>query len=167
MNSLNLIILMFCFILSAPSLASVQFGSGLSSATAGRVVPTLNVGLGTDSFEVLGSSTGVATAAYSHSAYSIGGYWTKKVGDLFFGQVVSGFGLGSIYEHRTFKDLTAVEEKAEDFAFGPALFSRWKIAGPLFISVEAILGVNVGSRVGDLIGMNYRDQVNLIIGFEL
>lgn len=153
--------------IALPTQATVLFGSGLNSAIGGRTVPSLNLGIGTDSFEVLTSSVGVATKAYSHSAYSLGGYWTKKAGDFFFGQIISGFGIGAIYAHRTFKDMTAAEEKKEDFALGPALFSRWKMAGPFFVSVEAIVGVNVGSNIGDFLAMNYRDQVNLIIGFEM
>ncbi len=167
MNKIFFFLLGCLISFSRPTSASIQFGSGLNSAIGGRTVPSINLGVGTDSFEVLTSSVGVATKAYSHSAYSLGGYWTKKAGDLFFGQVVSGFGVGAIYAHRTFKDMTAAEEKKEDFALGPALFSRWKLAGPFFISVEGIVGINVGSHFGDFIAMNYRDQVNLIIGFEL
>lgn len=148
--------------------AHVKIGSGFNSATGGRLVPSLNIGAGSDSFVVLVSSTGVATTVYSHSAYSLGGYWTKKAGDFLWGDLIAGFGVGSFYEHRTFKDLNTAEEVKTDFALGPAFFSQWKFLSPLYISVEAVCGFgSFESATNEIMGLSYRDHVNFIFGVEL
>ncbi len=163
------ILFFLCSLWISPSaLASVQLGVGQNNATGGRVVPSLNLGLGSADYEFLGSSTGVSTKAYSHSAYSFAGYKKVKLGDFLFGHIDAGFGFGAIYQYRTFQDLNSAEEVKTDFALGPAFFSRWFVVGPVYFSVEAILGIgNPANRLGDIIGMNFRDQVNFIFGVEL
>jgi hypothetical protein len=164
---LRAFILVFLSISCCWANGDIHLGIGYNNATGGRIVPSLNLGLGTGTFEVLLSSTGVSTKAYSHSAYSLGGYWTRSLGDFLFGKIESGYGFGGIYAYRTFKDLNSAEEKRSDFAIGPAFFSRWFLASPGYISVEAILGLgNPGRDLGDMLGMNVRDQVNFAVGVQ-
>ena len=169
MKICSLLLSTFLLTLSFSAKATIDIGTGFNSATGGRVVPSLNLGIGWDSFIVVGSSTGVATSVYSHSAYSLGGYWTKKAGDFIWGDITAGFGLGAFYEARTYKPSTSTtEETSNEASFGPAFFSQWKFLGPVFISVEAIAGIgNSGSATGQILGLNYRDHVNFILGVEL
>jgi hypothetical protein len=165
---MNFLIFLASLLISLSVEAHLQVGSGFNSATGGRLVPSLNLGFGNDSFAVLGSSTGVATKAYSHSAYSLSGYWTKKAGDFLWGDLVAGFGAGAFYAQRTFKDTNTPEETKSDFALGPAFFSQWRLLSPMYISVEGICGFGgSGSASGQIFGLSYRDHVNFIFGVEL
>lgn len=147
--------------------AAIQLGTGFNSSTGGRLIPSLNLGFGGDSFQILFSSTGVATKAYSHSAYTLGVYRAWESGDLLLGRVVSGFGIGALYALRTYQDTGAPEEKKNDFAAGPAFFGRWVLVGILYSSVEAILGIgDPRYKLGDMLTLNFRDHVNFSVGLE-
>lgn len=163
----NLMCSFFVF-LAPPALAYVQIGTGFNSATGGRLVPSVNLGIGGDSFVLLSSSTGVATSVYNHAAYSLSGYWIKKAGNFFWGDVVAGFGIGSFYESRTYKDIGSAEETQTDFAAGPAFFSKWNFLSPVYLSVEAVCGLgDPRSTSGQILGLSYRDHVNFILGVQL
>lgn len=168
MKSLLVFLITVLTLVARPAAAGFQIGTGFNSETGGRLIPSLNIGVNTGAFEVLFSSTGVSTTAYSHSSYSLGAYWTRKSGDFLFGSIVAGFGVGSLYAVRTFQDTGAEEEKKDDFALGPAFFGRWFLAGSAFLSVEAVYGLGDPSlHLGDILGMNARDHVNFSIGVEL
>lgn len=148
--------------------ATYQLGSGYNSATGGRIVPSLNLGIGSDSFRVLFSSTGVATSAYYQSAYTLGGYWTRKAGEIASGSLITGFGVGVLYAERGFQNSSSVLEKKTDYVLGPAFFSQWNFLGPAFIAVEGIYGIiGPSSRYYDLATLNARDHVNFILGVSL
>jgi hypothetical protein len=148
--------------------AGLQVGSGFNSATGGRIVPSVNLGVGSDSFRVLFSSTGVATSAYYQSSYTQGAYWTQKAGEIFGGAVVTGFGVGGLYAERGFLSSSSVLEKKGDYVLGPAFFSQWNFLGPVFIGVEGLYGlIGPSNRYYDIVSLNARDHVNFIIGVSL
>lgn len=158
----------FIFLFSLHAQAVFLLGTGFNSSTAGRLVPSLNLGVGSSSFQVLASSTGVATKTYNHSAYTLGGYWTWNSGPFLLGDIYSGFGVGTLYASRLYQDIGAREQKKSDFAIGPAFFGRWLLADFFYISVEAIIGIGDPSlRLGDMLTLNFRDHVNFSIGFQL
>jgi hypothetical protein len=160
-------LVLFSLFVALGAHASIYLGTGYNNATGGRVIPSLNIGAGGSTYDVLISSTGVSTKSYSHSAYSVGGYWTKNLGDFLTGKIKVGYGFGASYAHRTFQDLNQSEEKKTDLALGPAFFSRWYFIESVFISVEAILGLgDPGRDFGDMLAMNVRDQVNFSLGVE-
>lgn len=140
-------------------------GSGFNSATGGRLIPTLNLGLGTKSFEIQFSSTGVSTTAYYQSIYKFGGYWTYQAGKFIFGRVEAGFGPGLLFSVRGFADDGASEQTKTDYVIGPTFFVRWVMVGPLYISVDGLYGlIGPSSRAGDLVGLNARDNASFSIG---
>jgi hypothetical protein len=166
MNSKLLIFWLFLFAFKAQ--AAVQVGTGFNSATSGRLVPALHLGVGSDSFETLFTSTGVSTTAYYHSAYKLSAYWTWKAGDFLVGHVEAGFGAGGLYAVRSFKDSTSAEETKSDYVLGPAFFARWVFWDPAFVAVDSLYGLfGPSNRYGDLLGLNARDNVSFIIGIRL
>ncbi len=74
------------------AIGEIYIGTGANSATGGRLVPSLNFGIGSDKMMFLASSTGVATESYFHSAYTLSAYWKKRlassVGGLFLQDLV-------------------------------------------------------------------------------
>ena len=148
--------------------AGYQLGSGFNSATGGRIVPSINLGVGSESFRVLFSSTGVATSSYYQSSYTLGAYWTRNAGEILGGSIVTGFGAATLYSERGFQDSASTLEKKTDYVLGPAFFSQWNLLGPIFIAVEGIYGIiGPSNRYYDLATLNARDHVNFIFGVSL
>ena len=156
----------FVVIFTLEANAAIEFGTGITSATGGRLVPSLNLGFGTDSFELLVSSSGVSSSIYSSSTYTLGAFWTWNAGDFIFGKIISGFGLEGLYAVHSFKDIGSAKEKKSEFYMGPAFFSQWQFLGPFYFAVEAIYGINL-NNLGDIIALNARDHINLIFGVRL
>ncbi|MFN7824250.1 MAG: hypothetical protein ACK5P6_02710 [Pseudobdellovibrionaceae bacterium] len=157
-----------CCLFPGFTFASLQFGTGANSATGGRLVPSLNLGLGTDRIMFLASSTGVATESYYHSNYTLSMYWKRNAGEIGWGPVTTGFGVGSLYAKRGFQDSATTEIEKSDWVLGPAFYSQWNFLGGFYLSVEGIYGIiGPSSRNFDLAGLNARDHVNFILGFSL
>lgn len=145
--------------------SSYQVGSGINSATGGRKVPSLNFGAGSDSFMMLFSTTGVATAAYYQSTYTLGAYVSRKAGDIASRPVITGFGAAALYSERGFQDTGTELEKKNDYVIGPAFYSQWNFYGPFYVSVEGLYGIiGPSGRWYDLVSLNARDHVNFIVG---
>lgn len=84
------------------------------------------------------------------------------------GTVEAGFGVGTLYAVRSFKESDTETETKSDYVVGPAFFVRWVFLGPAFIGVDSLYGlVGPSNRYGDIIGLNARDNVNFVIGFRL
>lgn len=148
--------------------AAVLLGTGFNSATGGRLVPALNLGLGDHAFEVLFTSTGVSTTSYYHSAYKLGAYWTWRAGDFLIGNVDAGFGAGALYAVRSFSDTGAQAETKSDYVLGPTFFARWVFWNPAFVAVEGLYGlIGPSNRYGDILALNARDNVSFVIGIRL
>jgi hypothetical protein len=155
-------------LLSFKANASVLLGTGFNSATGGRLVPALNLGIGIESYEASLSSTGVATAAYYHSSYKLSLFRTWKAGEFLFGTAEAGFGLGGLYAVRSFKDTGTPADTKYDYVLGPAFFVRWVFVEPVFLAVEGLYGlIGPSNRYGDLFSLNARDNVTFIIGIRL
>lgn len=164
----KLLCLLLSLVFSIQAKADFLVGTGFNSATSGRLVPALNVGYGRDSFEVLFSSTGVSTTAYYHSAYRLSAYKTWLAGDFLFADIEAGFGAGGLYAVRGFSDTLASSETKSDYVVGPAFFCRWKLLDPVFLAVEGLYGIiGPSNRFGDILGLNARDNVSLIVGIQL
>ncbi len=162
---IRLLLLASSLLAATEASSTVLLGSGFNSATTGRIIPTLNFGIGTKSFEVQGLSTGVSTTAYFHSVYRLSGYWVWNAGDFFIGRVEAGFGPGLLYSVREFSDTDSSQESKTDWVVGPTFFVRWILVGPLYISVDALYGLfGPSSKNGDLIGLNARDNASFSIG---
>lgn len=82
--------------------------------------------------------------------------------------MTTGFGVGTLYAERGFKDTSNTLLKKTDYVLGPAFYSQWNFIGPLYLNVEGIYGlIGPSNRNHDLVGLNARDHVNLSIGFVL
>ncbi len=130
-------------LLSNQAKGAIVVGSGFSSVTGGRTSPMLYGGIDTSSFAFLANAVGVKTALYYHSAYQLSYYHQFEVGDFIWGAVRSGVGLSAFYAIRGYReDLTSEEANSEDFTMGPAIRVRWDIMPLLFVSIDAMYGID-------------------------
>ncbi len=141
MNKFFLLIFLVSFFPSKNSLAGLIFGSGVTSATAGRVSPVLNLGLDYSSFALTATSVGVENTYYYHSAYNLVLVSQREFSKYLWGDLRGGIGLGAHYAKRGLKDGTNAEEIKSDYAIGPAIRLTWEFIPYCFIGLEAIYGI--------------------------
>jgi hypothetical protein len=157
-------LILFCISVLLPrvSLASLDLGVGESSVTSGRLVPALAGGITTSTWAVFVSSTGVKSGYYYHSAYNLAVLKMWNSGDLFWGSVESGLGVGALYSERGFQDdRDASTIIRSDYGIGPQFRARWYVAGPVYTSVDVMLGVG---NVLNLVLLSFQDSVVFSIG---
>jgi hypothetical protein len=131
--------------LSGQEAKGLLLGSGFSSATGGRKRPTLFIGVEQGGFGLYFNSVGVRNDIYYHSSYSVYLLRTKKMGELFWGPVRSGLGLGVLHAKRGYREaVNGPIEEVGDTNIGPALRVQWNLipAFHFFLSAETILGIN-------------------------
>jgi hypothetical protein len=156
------LILVIAILYSSSLFAAVQAGVGQSSTTSGRWVPGLELGVGHESWLATLSSVGVNNAYYYNSSYTVNVFHTWKAGDLFWGDVDSGFGAGAMYSVRGFEDSGSSQEStASDFVFGPAFFLQWYVAGPVYLKLDMLWGIR---SLSALVGLNGQDVSMLSLG---
>lgn len=151
------------FLLSSQiSFAAVQLGLGLSSSMSGRMVPGIELGLGSEKWLGTINAVGVKSGYYYHSNYSASFFRTWEAGSLFWGDMRSGVGGGLMFAQRGFQDENStVNRKKSDFAAGPAYFLQWHFAGPIYLKLDMIWGLR---GLSQMIGLNGQDVVFLSIG---
>ena len=150
---------LFVLVLFAiPSLwAGIDLGLGFNSATSGRMIPALVGGAAFSDSRLSGSMTGVKSGYYYHSSYNLNYYKTWKAGDLFFGEMESGFGIGGLYAIRSFQDdgsLTASTKS--DFVLGPAFEMQWLFTRVTYVSLEMLWGIR---ELTNHLALNAQDVV--------
>jgi len=74
-----------------------EIGVGINSSNSGRYVPALTAGIGSQSWLLSGSSTGVRSGYYYQSTYTASFLYLWKNGELLGGDIVSGVGFGAMY----------------------------------------------------------------------
>ncbi len=122
--------------------AGVTFGSGMSSAQAGRVAPGLHLGIANHDFNFGVFISGVQSPIYYQSSYFVGGYSLPKRGDFLWGQVRAGLGFAVSVSASGRRDGPLGEaSNYYDYAAGPAVKVVWSVAGPLFVATEAMFGL--------------------------
>ncbi len=144
--------------------ASIDIGAGISSTTSGRFVPALTGGLYTGGWAITGSANGVQTGYYYHSIYTLNYYRTWSSGNLFGGDVNSGFGAGVTYSMRGYEDVNADLKEIADLTLGPAFFVRWDFGDTVYLNTEMIFGLR------DLIqhiALNAQDAIVFSLGVQL
>ena len=158
------ILVLIAFLMPSISMASLEIGTGYSSSHSGRMVPTLAVGLSSQSFVLSGYAAGVSNKYYYHNAYGLHAMSLGKVGRLLGGDVVAGGGLGLMYAKRAFKDLDSSEAGKDDFAIGPAFRVNWTIFNFMYINIDATYGIrNFGSHLF----LNFQDVISTSLGIRL
>lgn len=156
---------LFLFSICIKAQASLEVGAGSTSATGGRIVPALALGVSNSSWGVFASSTGVANQYYFQSNYQLSYYWIHNSGTMWGGVVSPGFGLGTMYTLRSFKDEgSTVELKSDDFALGPALRLHWIYFDSIYIGLDAMWGIR---NMANIVGLAYQDYACLSFGMKL
>jgi hypothetical protein len=158
---MSLLLLIF---LSLPGAhATVSAGVGISSYTAGRIVPALSLAAElTPAYLLSGQSTGVKSGYYSHSGYAASLYRVWSPGAFWWGPLRAGVGLGFFYAEHAFRDgATAPLEKQSDYGGGPALRMDWNFAGPVYLSVESLFGLK---KISPNLLLTYQDITQVSVG---
>lgn len=137
MKKIFLLILSTLFLTNESS-ADVLLGSGMSSVTKGRTVPSLYMGVDYGSSVYNFYAVGIQTEIYYHSAYKISYYQQTAIGQ----NKRVGFGIGSHYSVRGYRnDKDAKEEKVSDFTLGPGMRFCFDIGDSVFFSLETVYGI--------------------------
>jgi hypothetical protein len=156
---------LFASIFGISAMASVELGVGSTSATGGRLVPSLAAGLATTDWGLFASSTGVANSYYYQSNYQLSFYWMYSQKTLWGGDISPGFGIGSMYTVRSFKDVGATSElKSDDFLLGPALRMHWIYFNTIYLGFDAIWGLR---SLANVVGLSYQDYTCVSFGVSL
>ncbi len=146
--------------------ATVDLGVGVNSATSGRVVPGLAGAVGTSEWIVSGTSTGVRNAYYYHSAYSLAVMKIFKVGDLFWGPITAGAGMGAVYTLDGFQDEGSSSEDTNTSASAGFAFKvKWNFAGPVYMNMEGIYGIR--DPLTHLTSLTFQDFVSFSVGIGI
>jgi hypothetical protein len=134
------------------------------SATSGRQIPALAGGISTANWALTGTSTGVRSYYYYHNTYSLSYFRVWQSGELWWGKVKSGFGVGAFYYEREFRDEGTAPKKDQDFGLGPAFQVRWFPLGPVYFNMEVIFGLR--DIFANLL-MNGQNLVTFSLGVEI
>ncbi len=147
------------------SFASVEVGTGYTSAYSGRKVTTLALAYSTPNYALSTYMAGVKNDYYYQSSYGVNVFSMRKGGDLMGGLVQGGFGLGLLYSKSGFKDSDDSSESTNtDFLIGPAFRLNWSFFNNLYLNIDATYGIrNISSHIQ----MNFQDSVSTSIGFRL
>ena len=148
--------------ITTPSYGNIEVGTGLSSATGGRTVPTLALGVHLSNWTASGFATGVQSEYYYHSAYAAHLFRTWKSGTFLGGNVESGFGGGLYYSQRAYQASNeTVETTSSDFVFGPAYRLHLVYWDHVYINMDAIFGLRDFSLHTAL---TFQDVISLSLG---
>lgn len=154
------------FFFQSPSFGAIVVGAGTSSATSGRIRPGLYGAFETDSISISAFTTGTNNYYSYHSSY-YGGFFLNTVKDGFWwGDIIGGFGLGMLYSERGFQDGDADDlTVTSDFVMGPSFRMSWNFAGPVFLGLEALFGIDPTSQgIFNHITLNFQDFVIMNAG---
>ena len=160
------IVLFICLVCSTQLFATLEMGAGINSSTSGRIVPGIAVGAGANSWLMTATSSGVKNDYYYRSTYSLSAFATWKTGTFIWGDIVTGVGAGAVYSENGFQDDGAASlKKDSDIAVGPAFKVKWFLLGPIYMNMEAILGLrNPGTH---LLSLQFQDFVTLSFGVSI
>lgn len=139
----------------------VQLGIGTTSLTSGRHVPSLQVGYENSNLAVAFSSTGYKTRYDFMSGYILSAYKIHELGTFWGMRAQAGFGLGTYYTQRGFRETPESELKnTDDFGIGPAFRVGIYPFDFFYIRVEAMYAM--GSLYNLL--LVFQDAAQLTIG---
>lgn len=157
---------LFLFVcgLSPSAHSAIALGTGFSSTTSGRQIPTIAGAVDFSSWTVSGFATGVATPVYSQSGYLLS-LTTEFVKGSFLGDFEAKAGGGLYYSKRTLRDSPTSTLQAEDsFAVGPSFRTIWRPFSPMYLGFDVLVGLRPSTAH---LGIAIQDVVSMSIGFEL
>ena len=152
------------FVVPKIALAGIEVGTGNNSMTGGRYVPSLDLAYLYNDKVFTWSATGVKNDYYFQSSHQIGFFKSWKAGDMWGGDMTSGFGGSIAYTSRGFQDKGSTNEKKDsDFLIGPAF--RMNLSYNFFyINMSATFGIrNLAAHLGSL---TFQDVESLSVGIR-
>lgn len=146
--------------------AIFEIGTGANSSTSGRIIPGISIGAGTENWLISATSSGVKNTYYYRTTFSISILKTWRTPQLFWGDTITGIGLGSTYSENGFKDDgDSKVDKDVDMTIGPAFKMKWHFLGPGFMSMEAIYGIR--RPITHLLSLQFQDFIIFTLGISL
>lgn len=153
-----------CLLLSFPAFADrFQVGTGLTSFTSGRWVPSLYLGLNLSDYGFGFHSTGYRSRYDYLAGYVLMGFYRMPVGELFTQEVELGVGGGGYFGRRGFRDSPESSDTVEwdDFNIGPAFRVSYH-PGFFFLRIETLLAL---SNPNNII-LVFQDMTTFSIGVK-
>lgn len=146
--------------------SAIMVGTGVSTVTEGRLVPSLNLGIDTSKdWTLSGMIGGVATDAYYCNGYMANMTRRYNFGKFGFGSLEAGLGYGLAYTRRGFlPDPKGAPDKVEtdqDYSVGPAFRVAFKPFDRVYVGFEMLMGLGWG-----VLGNGWSDTGILAIGGE-
>jgi hypothetical protein len=144
------------------AIAGIEIGSGNSSMTGGRYVPSIDLAYLHDNNVFAWSGTGVKSGYYYQSSHQLSYFKSWKAGDMWGGDVNSGFGGSVAYTTRAFQDEgSTLEQKDSDFLLGPAI--RMNLSyGFFYINMSATFGIR--NVLTHAMSLTFQDVESLSVG---
>ncbi len=159
---LGVLIFFFTFLVSTLAFAEIEIGSGNSSMTGGRFVPSIDLAYLQNNNVLAWSGTGVKSGYYYQSSHQLSYFKSWKAGDMWGGDVNSGFGGSVAYTTRAFQDEgSTLEQKDSDFLLGPAI--RMNLSyGFFYINMSATFGIR--NVLTHAMSLTFQDVESLSVG---
>lgn len=152
--------------------AALDIGTGFSSFTSGRSIPSLAVGLDVGDWGFDYRGVGVQTTAYSQNANTFAIYNKYHVESLGMGRgkdssaIIVGAGLGGSYIHRTYRTSTTAEiSKYTENVGGPYLSVKVRFSY-FYFAADTILGLATGD-ISQNIFLNFQDMSFITFGVSI
>lgn len=156
--------IIFIMVLSISARAEFEIGTGNSSITGGRYVPSLDLAYLQGGKIFAWSATGVKSSYYFQSSHLVAFFKSLKAGKMWGADVNSGVGGAAAYTVRGYKDEGAAsEQKDSDFLIGPAfrMNLNYKM---IYFNINAIFGIrNIGTHV---LSLTFQDVQSLSVGIR-
>lgn len=138
-----------------------QLGTGLTSFTSGRRVPSLYLGLNISNYGFGFHSTGYRSRHDYLAGYVLMGFYRMPIGELFTQEVELGVGGGGYFGRRGFRDTPTSENIVEwdDFNIGPAFRVSYH-PGFFFVRIETLLALSSPNNII----LVFQDMTTLSLG---
>ena len=157
---------LFLFIPGLVGAAQWDLGTGFSSVTSGRYVPTLALGVQSESWGLLYRSLGARTPVYSQNAWAAGGHFVLMDEKFGWASASMGVGAGAVYIVRSFRGSPSADSVYNyDPVLGPLFVFRVKV-GPVFVSWDIVLGLSSDSFFQNAV-LNFQDVSHVSLGLSL
>lgn len=138
----------------------------MSSTTGGRKIPLLYIGTESKNYGISFSSIGYKNTLSYISAWNLNVYSLYHPEKLWWGDLQAGFGLGFFYYEEGFKnDLKDQGAVKTNYTAGPSLRVLWSIAGPIYLGLEAVYGIQPQFLANHLL-LSTQDTVQFLLGVE-
>lgn len=120
----------------------VLLGTGMSSETQGRIVPTIHTGYKYDEVAITVNSMGVQNEVYYHVAYSFSYFKSYDFGEFMWSTLNAGPGISVFYQEFGYRDDTDDDGESEsDLNLALSFRVEYPLFEHAFVAVEGMFGV--------------------------